>query len=600
MVSTGKSCPYCGTALAATATQCTACGRPLPATPGAGGGGPAKTMFGYAAPKLPGKAPAAAPPAGAPPQPQGGFGAPPPAGPPQGQFGGAAAPPQPQGGPPPGYGGPPQGGPPPGYGQPQGAPPPGYGQPGAPQPGQFGGAAAPPQPQGGPPPGYGGPPQGGPPPGYGGPPQQQGGPIQPQMPPQQQGGPPPGYGGPPQQQGGPIQPQMPPQQQGGPIQPQMPPQQQGYGGPQPGMPPQQQGHFMQNLAAHAPQSQAGTLFGIPLSTLRDQVLERKVILISGILIAIGIVLPMRTNPAVFGWSEHVPKLDFLVWPIIAAVCYLAVALSPKQIKDNIPPVILKWVPFTVSLLSIGIIGVVYAPGVSHANQLLLQWGYPVMCFGLLGRLARPQDHTARIVAAVGAGLTVPFTIGFLFDVAFKFKAAGGAFFVIHNLLFLVVLLVGMLSILFIFTKQVPALKPIESFAPLATAVLLAWVPLQAVILTLAYMIHGSAMAGLLVGLHAIINALGYFGVLMLSAPEAYDELMKLFGDYRAQTHHQQPGYPPQQPGYPPQQQGGYPPQQQGGYPPQQQGGPIQPQMPPQGGGGYPPQGGGGGGGWPQQ
>ena len=407
-------------------------------------------------------------------------------------------------------------------------------------------------------------------------------------------------------------------QQGGPIQPQMPPQQPGFGGPppgqpgmppqQPGMPPQQPGHFMQDLAAHAPQSRAGTLFGIPLATLRDQVLERKVILISGILIAIGIVLPISTNPTVFGWTKGMPKFDFLVWPIIAAICYLAVALSPKQIKDNIPPVVLKWVPFTVSLLSIGIIGVVYAPGVSHSNQLLLQWGYPVMCFGLLGRLARPQDHTARIIAAVGAGLTVPFTISFLFDVAFKFKYAGGAFFVIHNLLFLVVLLVGVLSILFIFTKQVPALKPVESFAPLATAVLLAWVPLQAIIMMLAFMIHGSAGAGLLIGLHALINALGYFGVLMLSAPEAYDELMKLFGDYRTQTHHQQPGYPqqqgypqqPQQQGYPQQpQQQGYPPQQPGGpVQPQQPGGPIQPQMPPQG---MPPQGGGGGGGgWPQQ
>ncbi len=381
--------------------------------------------------------------------------------------------------------------------------------------------------------------------------------------------------------------------------------------PQPGMQPQHPGHFMQDLATHAPQSKPGTLFGIPLSTLRDQVLEQKVLLISGILIAAGIFIPYMTTPKVlFGWSEYLSsRFEYLVWPLIAAVCYLAVALSPKTVKDNIPPVVLKWVPFTVSLLSIGIIGVVAAVGVSHSNGLLLQWGYPVMCFGLLGRLARPQDHTARIIAAVGAGLMVPFTISFLFDVAFHFKGVG-ALGVIHNLLFLVVLLLAVISISFVFTKQVPALKPLESFAPLVTAVVLAWVPVQAIILMLAIMSAQNAGTGLVMGLHMLINALGYFGVLMLSAPEAYDELMKLFGDYRTQTHHQQGGYPPQQQGgyppqqqggYPPQQQGGYPPQQQGGYPPQQQGGPIQPQMPPQQPpGGYPPQGGGGGGGWPQQ
>ncbi|HUH05837.1 MAG TPA: hypothetical protein VML75_27800 [Kofleriaceae bacterium] len=608
MVSPGKSCPYCGTGLAATAAQCTACGRPLPSTPGAAGGGPAKTMFGYVAPKLPqaGAPPAAAPPQQqapppqAPPQQQGGFGGPPPGGPQQGGFGGpppgqqpqggfGGAPPQPQGG----FGGPPPGQP--GQGQ--------FGGAAAGGGGQFGGAAA--QPPGG----YGGPPQQQPPGGYGGPPQQQ---------------PPGGYGGPPQQ--GQIQPQMPPQ-----MQPQMQPQG-GYGGPPPqqqqpqggygaqpqggyGGPPQQMHGGPQGggfpWAGKAPTSKPGTLFGIPLSTLRNQKLETTALLVAGGLLLLGLILPWSTKPTMFAWSEGVPKFTFLIWPIIAAAGYLAVALSPKAVKDNIPPVVLKWVPFGIALISIGIVGFDFGTtmlkmmgGSLGAAGLLYLWGYPVMCFGLLGRLARPDDQTARLIAAIGAGMLVLTFINFLTDTAFKFSNVP-ALVVVHNLLMLMVLLIAVLSIVFVIKpSQVPALAGVDAFAPLVTAIVLAWLPFQTLLMMLAYLVHLKAGVGaLLMGLHVLINIFAYFGILMLTAPEAYDELMKLFGDHKAQAAGGQPMQQPQQygapqqpvqPGQPQQgfpQQQGYPPQQQGGYPPQQQGG-----YPPQGGG----QGGPGGGGWPQQ
>jgi hypothetical protein len=212
---------------------------------------------------------------------------------------------------------------------------------------------------------------------------------------------------------------------------------------------------------------------------------------------------------------------------------------------------------------------------------------------------------------------------------------------------------GCLSI--VFTKQVPALRSVDALAPAATALLLAWVPAQLLILLLVGLVHGgSGMFGGMGRLgaitffaHLFIYTFAFFGVLMVTAPKAYPELKRMFmGDKQPQPgappagHPMaqlgapagQPGYPPgpPQPGYPsgppgppvspgppgpppgyPPQAGpppGYPPQgQPGGYPgqpahaqpPQQgwQGQPGQPGGPPPGG--YPPGGQGGGGGWPQ-
>src|SRR5689334_12373528 len=137
MATPTRPCPYCGAAVLMNAPACGTCGRPMPpAQAGAGGGQqPAKTMFGYAAPIVPGRPPTPSAPAQQPrptaqpggfqpPQQQGfqppqqqGFGAP------QGGYGQTPAGGQPFGQPgqQSGFGQPPQSGA--GYGQP--------GQPGA-------------------------------------------------------------------------------------------------------------------------------------------------------------------------------------------------------------------------------------------------------------------------------------------------------------------------------------------------------------------------------------------------------------------------------------------------------------------------------------
>ncbi|HUS68171.1 MAG TPA: hypothetical protein VMZ28_26740 [Kofleriaceae bacterium] len=565
-----------------------------PAPQGPGQAAPAKTIFGYQAPKVPGvggaapgsaapraQTPVAGSPAGLPGPQRSGAGSAP------GFAGGQpAAAPAPQS-----YG---QQQPAPGYGQ-QAQAPAGYGQPAAPPPGA--------------PPAYGAPPSA--PPAYGAPPQQQGygAPQQPQQPapqaygqPQQQG-----YPQPPQQQG------YPPQQQGYPPQ-----QQQGYPPQQQGGYPQQQGGGLAGFAARLPQSAPGTLFGIPLQTLRDPGVERKALMFAGIALLASLAIPIAKVPGktIFVFTEGVPKFSYMVWPILTAAVYLFIAAAPAHQKAKMPTVLLRWLPFTMALLSLGIVGWGLV-GVMKAQTmgadvslpgswLMFMWGYPILIFGLLARLTQPNDMIARIIIGAGAFFCLFAFINFL-EHAFDFKGIGGIM-VIHNILFLLVMILAVGSAVFVPTPQmVPALAPVDAFAPLVTAVLLLWVPVEIVLLMLHGLVHEKAGAtGLFMGIHMLVGAFAYFGVLMLTAPEAYDSAKAAMsqrgappgggygpppggGGYGGPPPGGGYGGPPQGGGYggPPPQGGGYggPPPQGGGYPPQQ------------GGGGYPPQ---GGGGWPQQ
>ena len=142
-------------------------------------------------------------------------------------------------------------------------------------------------------------------------------------------------------------------------------------------------------------------------------------------------------------------------------------------------------------------------------------------------------------------------------------------------------------------KLPPALQAIDSLAPLFAAVLLAWLPVMFILLGLGLLIHAHmGIMALLLMIHMLIRIVAYFGVLMMAAPAAYEEGMRMLGKGPpGGAPPQGGGYPPQGGGYPPQ-GGGYPPQGGGGYPPPQGGG-----YPPQGGGGYGGGGQQGGGGW---
>ncbi len=531
----------------------------------AGAPQPAKTMFGYAAPQVPRPAGAPQPNQGfAPPQQQGFQPQQPPR--PASPSAQPGFPPQQQGG----------FGQQPGYPQQQQ-----QGYPPAQQPQQFG------QPQP-----------------YGQPPQQQPGFGQQQP---QYGQPPQPYGQPPQQQGYGQQPQpygQPPQQFGQQPQPYgQPPQQPGYGQPQPGFgqaPPQYpqsqpqgyppgQGGFggapqqdlpgpLDDLARKVPQSAPGTIFGFPVSKLRDASLQRKVLFFAGVALLVSIVVPYSLSPfrmpvQDFGW-------DAVIWPIIAGGAYLLVAAAPPDIRAKVPPAVLQWIPFGVSFAGIFMIGGsgMLALGTGSGLYML---GYAVLVFGLLARIAQPQDQLARIVIAVGGGMLVPDFIDYL-RLVFHLGSLGGFMFTILILLSFVVTLVGIACILFVVPPQKlpPALQAVDALGPLFAAILIMWLPVKVVLFGLGFMIHMKmGISAILLMAHMLLYIVAFFGVLMMAAPNAYEEAIRMFkkGPSAPSGPAAGGGYPPQGGGYPPQ-GGGYPPQG-GGYPPQ--------------GGGYPPQQGGG-------
>jgi hypothetical protein len=593
MATPTRPCPYCGAAVLMNAAACGTCGRPMPAAPAgppAGGGGPAKTMFGYAAPVVRPGAPAQPQP------PQTGMPQPPRSAPPQPGYPGA--PPQ-QGGFPPAQ----QGGYP-------GAPP--QQQPGYPPP-QQGGGGFPPAPQ----PGYP-PPQAQP--GYP-PPQQPGFPPQGQPgypPPQAQ----PGYPPPPQ-----AQPGYPPQAQPGyPPQPQpgYPPQAQpGYPPPQaqPGYPPPQQANpYGQPQAANPygalpgplggiPQSAPGTLFGFPLSKLREAGVQRTALMLCGIALLASVVVPFSISPLAFAWDAP-SKFDIMIWPIIAGAAYLFIAAAPADLRQKIPPIVLQWTPFGVSyagviitklgfvaFIALGAAGGGGGMGMGGGGGLFVI-GYTTLVFGLLARLARPEDPISRFVIMAGSGMMLPDWLDMI-GPAFGFH--GPIIIALTMFLFFLVTTLGVLAILFVingvrigtFTvKLPPALASLDAFVPIVTAILIVWLPALHVLFALAFIIHGHVILPAILYLaHALLYVVAFFGVLMVTGPAAYDEFKRMIGGGSASAPpppQQGGGYPPPGGGYPPP-GGGYPPPG-GGYPPPGGGYP-----PP--GGGYPPQ---GGGGWPQQ
>jgi hypothetical protein len=260
----------------------------------------------------------------------------------------------------------------------------------------------------------------------------------------------------------------------------------------------------------------------------------------------------------------------------------------------VPPVVLQWLPFGISFaglfMSTDIFWLLMSGGRARGGAggyfVAYYLGYAVLMFGLLARIAKPTDQTARIIIAIGGGLLV-FPLIKMLDFVFRFDHVP-ALLIVHNLLWFVVTLLGVLCILFVVPPQKlpPALQAIDALAPLIAAVLLLWMPLQIALISLALLIEGGDAVGvILLMARALLYIMAYFGVLMMTSPAAYDSIMDMVKG--------KPGQPGGG-GYPPPPGGGYPPPG-GGYPPQGGG------YPPQGGG-YPPQGGGypqqgGGGGW---
>jgi hypothetical protein len=371
------------------------------------------------------------------------------------------------------------------------------------------------------------------------------------------------------------------------------PQQGGY--PQAANPyaqPQQEASGpLGDLANRLPHSAPGTILGIPVARLRDPGLQKKILFLAGVALVASVVVPFSLSPLVFGWSVLGATFEFILWPLVSGGLYLLLTAAPADLRAKIPPVVLQWIPFAVSYVGIFLshmgfgftffvarLAGVAVPGGVDSLYIL---GYSALVFGLLARIAQPQDQIARVVIAVGAALLIPSWLG-----TFHIFSALGSMSIIGlvmTLLWFLVITLGVFCILFVVppTKLPPALQSVDAFGPLIAAVLIVWLPLQQVLIALSTIIHEHVLLGAILALgHSLLPIIAYFGVLMMASPAAYEEAKAMFAGRGGQPPggggYSGGGYPPQGGGYPPQ-GGGYPPQG-GGYPPQ--------------GGGYPPQQGG--------
>src|ERR1051325_3585527 len=546
MATPTRPCPYCGAAVLTNAPACGTCGRPMPPMQAGAPGGsqPAKTMFGYAAPVVPGQQrvggaqPAAQPQRPAQPQaPQQGYG--------------QQAPQQ-------GYG---QQSPQQGYGQQPAAPQ----QPANPysqQPQQANPYGQQPQPQANP---YGQQPQmpqqnpyGQQQNPYGQQPQtpQQNPYAQPQNPygqPQQNPyGQQPGmaqqnpYGqqntyGQPQQQANPYG-QNPYGQQQNPYgqQPAGYPQQGGY--PQAANPyaqPQQEASgALGDLAHRLPPPAPGTIFGIAGARLRDPGLQKKILFLAGVALIASIVVPYSIDPLVFAWK--LGGFEGFLWPIISGAAYLLLTAAPADMRAKVPPVVLQWIPFGVAYAGIFIS---HLGGLGGGGLYIL--GYSLLVFGLLARIAQPQDQIARIVIAVGGGCLIPTWLeGFrIFSLLGGMPILG----VVLLLLGFLVITLGVFCIVFVVppAKLPPALQTVDAFGPLIAAVLIVWLPLAQVLIALGGIVHNHDLIGSLLRLgHGLLPILAYFGVLMMASPAAYEEAKAMFSKRTQPPGYGGGGYPP--------------------------------------------------------
>jgi hypothetical protein len=276
-----------------------------------------------------------------------------------------------------------------------------------------------------------------------------------------------------------------------------------------------------------PQSAPGTLFGIPFSLMKDQAFLNKVLGVSAIALAASRFIPVGSFGGSMAWTWTGDVFGGFIFPLIAAAVYAAVALAPKHIQEKIPPVVLQWGPFAAAYIGTGIthatsIGAMTAAAILGGGSGVgaLGWLYPLLVFGLLVRLQDEDDMVARVFIAIGALGALVVTLSML---GYVFHFSGlPILMILHNILMLLVSLVAAVSIVFaIPVKWVPALEQFQGFAPMATAILIVWMPISVALVVLALVFAGAGIMNILLLPHALILQVGFVGVLLLTAPAAF-------------------------------------------------------------------------------
>jgi hypothetical protein len=276
-----------------------------------------------------------------------------------------------------------------------------------------------------------------------------------------------------------------------------------------------------------PQSAPGTIFGIPVSRLRDAGMQRMILFFGGIALVVSIVVPMSFSPFrmpvkdAFNWKG-------VIFPIVAGGAYLLVAAAPENIRKQIPPVVIQWIPFGISMWGI----ITYHEIILLNSSIIGVFGYVLLVFGLLSRISKPDDSTARVIMVIGAGLVAVWFLPHIGDF-FKFSHVP-ILMIVYQLLYFAVLVSAIFCVLFVVprNKMPPALQAMDSFGPLIAAILLVWLILGPILLLLVGVVHGGGgegegrdiVAAILNVARLLLYVIAFFGVLMMAAPNVYETL----------------------------------------------------------------------------
>ncbi|MBS1121638.1 MAG: hypothetical protein H6Q90_3866 [Deltaproteobacteria bacterium] len=267
-----------------------------------------------------------------------------------------------------------------------------------------------------------------------------------------------------------------------------------------------------------PHSAPGTIFGIPVSRLSDASLQRKVLFLAGVALIVSIVVPMSISPLRFPFSSYMPLWRLVIFPIIAGAAYLLVAAAPPNLRQQIPPAVLQWIPFGISFW-----GILTLAPLILGGTTLYAFAYVILLFGLLSRIAKPSDQTARVVIAIGAGLLF---IPFLSMIGPAFSFHGGALQIVGQLLQFLVTALGVFCVVFVIPPQKlpPALQAIDAFGPAICAILLLWLPAFAFLMAIDGLIHGSVVGTLLMFARMLLYLVAFLGVVLMSSPSVYEAM----------------------------------------------------------------------------
>ncbi len=311
-----------------------------------------------------------------------------------------------------------------------------------------------------------------------------------------------------------------------------PPPQQPMGGPPGGFPPPGQPQYpaaggfgvapqqdlpgpLDNIARGLPQSAPGTILGIPVARLADGNLQRKILFLAGIALIASIVVPTSITPLEFPFSGSNPFTIMVLWPALIGAAYLLVAAAPQSMRQSIPPAVIQWIPFGASYF-----GMLQVMGPIVGNTIYI-FAFAILLFGLLSRISRPTDQTARVIIAIGGGLLV---LPFLSMIGPAFSFGGGIFMIIDHLLMFLTTALGIFCIVFVLPPQKlpPALQAVDALGPIICAVLLLWLPLHILLISLQVIISVDVIGGVLLLARGLMYLVAFLGVLLMASPSVYE------------------------------------------------------------------------------